>query len=191
MSRTKSGQFGTNRDNRLNVKSSSADWGENGKSGTSGTPPLKGGVSPVVPLSVPVTPSRQGWTNDDDNYVEKVTQDTVKRIAVRDNYRCIAPLIDGKAGFCHDRWGNLITRWSDARVIDRDKATIAHVKGAGEQAMGKRASSDELHLLILCWGHHEGMGEKAGYCWGTSREGLDKQRRYLEQFAPLPRENMR
>lgn len=124
-------------------------------------------------------------------YVDKVTDVIARRVAIRDNYRCVAPLIDGHAGFCHDRWGNLITRWSDARKLDRDRVTIAHVKGHGEQQMGKRASSDDLHLLILCWGHHEGMGERGGRCWGTSREGLEKQRRYLEQFAPAPKELLR
>lgn len=61
--------------------------------------------------------------------------------------------------------------------------SFCHVKDADGQAMGKRAPSDPDHLLLLCWGHHEGAGESGGYCWGTSRDGLERQRTYLAQFS--------
>ena len=110
-------------------------------------------------------------------------------IARRDGYRCIAPAVDGKSGWCRDQWGNVITRWP-SRLIDREKITIAHVKDANSQSMGLRAPSDALHLLLLCWGHHLGTGP-AGTVWGTSDEGLAHQRRYLSQFAPKPKEDDR
>jgi len=115
---------------------------------------------------------------------DAVSEWTADQVARRDNYRCIAPRIDGQSGWCRDRWGNAITRWPVNR-IDRDKLTFAHVKDADAQAMGKRAPSDQAHLVLLCWGHHEGAGETGGYCWGTSRAGLDKQRIYLAGFHTL------
>lgn len=105
-------------------------------------------------------------------------------VARRDEFKCVAPRIDGRTGWCHDVWGNVITRWP-ANRLDKNKVTIAHVKDADAQAMGKRAPSDQAHLLLLCWGHHEGAGETGGYCWGTSRAGLDKQRTYLAGFHAL------
>jgi hypothetical protein len=111
---------------------------------------------------------------------DPVSDKVAEAVARRDFYQCVAPRLD-QVGWCHDKWGNLITRWPDRR-IDADKVTFAHVKEADEQAMGSRAKSDTDHLLLLCWGHHLGSGERGGYCWGTSRPGLEKQRGYLAQF---------
>ena len=105
-------------------------------------------------------------------------------VARRDRHRCIAPTVDRNVGWCHDRWGHVITRWPVGR-IDRDKITYAHVKDADAQAMGKKAPTDPEHLVLLCWGHHEGVGERGGYCWGTSRDGLAKQRAYLERYGVM------
>ncbi len=105
-------------------------------------------------------------------------------VARRDEYHCVAPVIDRKAGWCRDRWGHVITRWPSR--LDRDKLTFAHVKDPDGQSMGKKAPTNAWHLLLLCWGHHEGTGP-AGSVWGTSRDGLDLQRRYLAKYAPIPR----
>jgi hypothetical protein len=82
----------------------------------------------------------------------------------------------------------VITHWP--RSINREQLTIAHVKDVTNQSMGLRAPADPLHLLLLCWGHHLGTGP-AGTVWGTSKEGLEHQRRYLSQFAPKPKEEER
>jgi hypothetical protein len=113
---------------------------------------------------------------------DPVTPWMAEQIARRDGYRCVAPEIDRDSGWCRDRWGNVITHWPADR-LDPVKITIAHVKDADGQSVGLRAPSDFTHLLLLCWGHHEGAGMKGGYCWGTSREALDKQRRYLSRFS--------
>lgn len=118
----------------------------------------------------------------------KVVSWVVDAVARRDSFRCIAPIVDRRSGDCHDKWGRIIVRW-DQR-IDPVKITFAHVKDANAQAMGMRAPSDTGHLLILCWGHHLGTGEKGGYCWGTSRDGLELQRKYLAQFNPALRSGL-
>lgn len=113
---------------------------------------------------------------------DAVTPETAAYVGYRDAYRCVAPSVDGRAGYCHDQWGNVILHWPNR--LDTRLVTIAHVKSEGAQAMGKRAPSDAGHLVILCWGHHEGNGEQnGGSCWGTKRENLQRLRRYLIQFS--------
>lgn len=107
-----------------------------------------------------------------------ILQDIVQSVLERDDYRCIAPQLDGQAGWCHDKWGSVITRWPN--YLDPNKLTIAHIKERGGQAMGVKAKDDPEHLVLLCWGHHEGNGEKAGECWGTKACNLERMRRYLE-----------
>lgn len=109
---------------------------------------------------------------------EKVSLTTVEEVTSRDGFRCVAPVVDPESGPCHDRWGQDIERWP-VRRMDRNLLTIAHVKDGDAQSMGKRAPSDANHLVLLCWGHHEGAGERRGHCWGTKREGLEALRAYL------------
>lgn len=47
---------------------------------------------------------------------------------------CVAPQIDRRADLC------------------RGRLTLDHVKDT--PMMGKRAPSDERHLVVLCWHHH-------------------------------------
>ena len=106
-------------------------------------------------------------------------------VARRDGYRCVAPCVDGRAGWCHDQWGHIIRRWPRSLEECEGVLTLAHVKDSAE--MGNRAPSNPDHLVMLCWGHHEGAGEtgKGGAVWGTSHINLEKLRRYLAQFHPL------
>lgn len=76
-------------------------------------------------------------------------------VLLRDNYRCIAPLIDGKVGWCLDTWGHQITRWPP---YDRGPQylTMSHTKEQGELAMSKKATPTPWHLVTLCPFHHQG-----------------------------------
>lgn len=113
-------------------------------------------------------------------------------VARRDNYRCIAPAVDGQAGWCRDQQGFVITHWP-TNHLDPTKVTLAHVKDEDGQAMGMRAKSDQHHLLVLCWGHHLGNGVtgQGGAIWATSRVNLERQRHYLNQFRPPDPEGRR
>jgi len=115
-----------------------------------------------------------------------VTRDTVTPkvaaiVARRDGYRCVTSQLDGRAGWCHDKWGNVITHWRGYIENPDPYLTLAHIKTT--LAMGKRAPSDPGHLALICWGHHEGVGEKGGNVWATKRENLEKLRRYLASFG--------
>jgi len=59
------------------------------------------------------------------------------------------------------------------------RLTLDHIKD--QPRMGKRAPSDEYHLVTVCEAHSEN-GAKAGYQWNTAhRAGL---REYLARFRP-------
>lgn len=83
-------------------------------------------------------------------------------VLMRDGYRCIAPEIDGRAGWCRDAWGNPITQWP---AYDRGPQYVqmSHTKDQGELAMGKKAPPDMAHLVTLCPFHH--TGTVAGSNW--------------------------
>ena len=92
----------------------------------------------------------------------------------RDDFRCIAPQIDGKAGWCRDIWGNRITHWTR-----RDPGPVylqmSHTKDRGDLAMGQKAPPDAMHLVSLCPFHH--TGTSAGSNWeAVNRERI---RRYI------------
>lgn len=114
-----------------------------------------------------------------------ITPQTRRTVLMRDGYRCIAPVIDGRAGWCRDLWGNLITRW-----LERDPGPVylqmSHVKMADELAMGKKATSDPYHLVALCPHHHTGTIEGTG---GSNWEAANRERirRYLEDIYRQPR----
>jgi hypothetical protein len=80
----------------------------------------------------------------------------VKAIVLqRDGYHCIAPDIDGKAGWCRDAFGTPITRWG-SRDPGPMYLQMSHTKDADGLAMGKKAESDPRHLVSLCPFHHTG-----------------------------------
>jgi len=56
------------------------------------------------------------------------------------------------------------------------KSTLDHVKD--DPRTGKRATSDEHHLVTLCEGHTE-AGARSGYQWNTSHR--DGEREYLRR----------
>lgn len=85
-------------------------------------------------------------------------QALVDRIIKRDK-GCLAPRLDPQeSGKCWGRW------------------TLEHVND--EPTRGKRAPSDEQHMVCLCE-RHAGLNLKAGEQWNTKRENRYKLRRYL------------
>lgn len=63
-----------------------------------------------------------------------------------------------------------VVRWLDqpASAMCSGRLTLDHVKD--QSRMGKRAPSDERHLVTLCEFHH--LGSKGGANWATSHRGL-------------------
>lgn len=54
--------------------------------------------------------------------------------------------------------------------------TLDHVRD--QPMMGKRAPSDERHLVALCSLHHQGMNDKGGRIWATANRPV--LREYLQ-----------
>jgi hypothetical protein len=74
---------------------------------------------------------------------------------------CVAPILDPLgSGPC---WGPL---------------TLDHVNRMAGGMKGKRAPSDEYHLVSLCALHHLGHNDKGGRIWATANRPL--LRDYLE-----------
>jgi len=99
----------------------------------------------------------------------------------RDGFRCIAPEIDGLAGWCRDTWGNPITQFP---AYDRGPqfVTMSHTKDADELAMGKKAPADSEHLVTLCPWHHQGT--QGGSNWEAVNR--NKIRKWLaEMYSPV------
>lgn len=109
-----------------------------------------------------------------------------RAVLIRDGYRCIAPAIDGRAGWCRSTFGTIITHWQD-----RDPGPIylqmSHVKEQGELAMGKKAVPDEYHLVALCPHHHTGT------VGGSNWEAVNRNRirKYLEDIYRPSRSRVR
>jgi hypothetical protein len=59
---------------------------------------------------------------------------------------------------------------------------LEHVQDGGGR-MGRRAPSDERHLVTLCSGHTE-EGMRGGRVWCTDRANRNAMRDYLSQFIP-------
>lgn len=97
---------------------------------------------------------------------DPVTPALRRRVLARDRHRCVAPTLDVNAGPCRNRWG-----YPHCFMAD-DDLTLDHVKD--QPMMGKRAPSDEAHLVTLCWGHHLGG-------WATARRPL--LREYLARVS--------
>ena len=76
---------------------------------------------------------------------------------------CLAPILDPlDSGPC---WGPL---------------TLDHVNRMAGGMKGKRAPSDEEHLVCLCARHHLGHNDKGGRIWATANRPL--LRSYLEML---------
>jgi len=100
-----------------------------------------------------------------------------KAVIRRDGYRCIAPLIDCRPGWCRDAFGNVITRWPD-RDPGPQYLQMSHTKEQGELMMGKKTTPDEWHLVSLCPFHH--TGSTAGSNWEAVNR--NKVRSYLRDI---------
>lgn len=91
---------------------------------------------------------------------DPVTPPLRLHVIARDEGRCQAPIIasanEQPITSCTDRWGRPAVMYVtiDGPVYTTDSLTLQHVKDAPR--IGKRAPSDERHLLTLCWGHHLG-----------------------------------
>jgi hypothetical protein len=99
----------------------------------------------------------------------------------RDGYQCVAPTIDGMAGWCRDVWGNPITRWPP-RDTGPVYLQMSHVKDQGELAMGKKATPEPAHLVTLCPFHH--TGTTAGSNWEAVNR--NRIRKWLEDMYGRP-----
>ena len=86
---------------------------------------------------------------------------------------CLGPRL-GAPTECSDDDGNRVDR-TDVRYLEAH-----HVQHFG--TMGKKAPDMPEHLVAVCRGHHR--GQEAGYCWGTSKEGLTALRGYLTERYP-------
>lgn len=89
---------------------------------------------------------------------DPVTPELRIRILKRDG-GCVAPQVDSQ------QWGTCFGR-----------LTLEHVKS--ELRMGRRAPSDEGHLVTLCEGHTE-AGARAGRSWNTMKTSRSMVRAYL------------
>ena len=114
----------------------------------------------------------------DPTVITPAMRETVLR---RDGYRCIAPQLDGRDGWCRDAWGNPITHWS-GRDPGPAYLQMSHTKSEGELSMSKKASSDSEHLVSLCPFHH--TGTTAGSNWEAVNRW--KIRRYLDDIYGPP-----
>jgi hypothetical protein len=72
---------------------------------------------------------------------DKVTEDLRRRVLVRDQV-CFIFRID-RGHICADRWGRLHSPYETWRL------SLDHVKD--QARMGKRAPSDEWHLVAVCY----------------------------------------
>lgn len=86
---------------------------------------------------------------------DPVTRDTALAVITRDK-GCVAVLLGASSGDC------------------RGRLTLDHVKD--EPRMGKRAPSDEWHLVAMCEAHHLWNG------WATAHR--PELRAYLRGFTP-------
>lgn len=99
----------------------------------------------------------------------------------RDEYRCQAPRIDGRCGWCRDIWGNVITHWPN-RDPGPQYLQMSHTKDRDKLALSKKAPHDPAHLISLCPWHH--TGTQGGSNWeAVHREEI---RKFLEElYSPV------
>ncbi len=84
---------------------------------------------------------------------DAVTPELREEVFRLDGYRCVARIVAPQIGErldpCQNRWGAVMVASGRLPV---SALTLDHVKD--EPMMGKRAPSDERHLVSLCWHHH-------------------------------------
>jgi hypothetical protein len=85
-----------------------------------------------------------------------VTHELHDAILIRDGI-CVAALLD-RGHVCRDEWGQ------PHAPTDLYRLTVEHVKD--EPRMGKRAPSDESHMMALCF------GANAWDHWGSRNRDL-------------------
>jgi hypothetical protein len=95
-------------------------------------------------------------------------------VLIRDGFRCVAPQIDGRAGWCRDAFGSPIPRWSGWDPGPR-YLQMSHTKDSDELSMGSKAPDDIWHLVALCPFHHTGTA--AGSNWEAVHR--NEIRRYI------------
>jgi hypothetical protein len=124
-------------------------------------------------MSNPVTPTEE----EKEGLSSKIPPWMRASVVRRDGYRCIAPTLDGNAGWCRDAFGTVITRWGD-RDPGPQYLQMSHTKDEGELSLGKKADTDAIHMVALCPFHH--TGTIAGSNWEAANRW--RIRRYLDQF---------
>jgi hypothetical protein len=115
-----------------------------------------------------------GWTT---GMTSSIPPKVRARVLSRDGFRCIAPQLDGLAGWCRDVWGNPITSWPN---YDRGPQFLqmSHTKAEGELSMSMKAPSTQEYLVSLCPHHH--TGTTAGSNWEAVNR--NKIRRFLDRI---------
>lgn len=106
---------------------------------------------------------------------EVMDRDRVHRFANLCHQFEIDPLTDEKGAI--DMWREAQRNPCVAPTLDplgsgpcSGRLTLDHVKD--QAMMGKRAPSDEQHLVTLCAKHHLGEGDKGGRIWATAHRPL-------------------
>ena len=140
-------------------------------------PHLGHGTVTVLPKGLSLSQPRATTKKSHRPTKKKPISPSVRAIVTRrDEYRCVAPMLDGRAGWCRDLWGNVITHWPN-----RDPGPVylqmSHTKEPDELCMGFKADSDPDHLVSLCPFHH--TGTTAGSNWEAANR--DRIRKYLEE----------
>jgi len=92
-------------------------------------------------------------------------------VVKRDNGECQAPRIDPKSGPCYDKHANRLPYPNPIDQLEADYIRLAAVGGRHQMARD--------HVL-LCPGHHRGVGPSHGYVWATAHRR--ELRDYLERI---------
>ena len=93
-------------------------------------------------------------------------------VMVRDKGECQAPRLDSKAGSCYDKHGKRLLWPPPPDQLEADYIRFA--------AVGGRHQFAQDHVL-LCPGHHRGVGATQGYVWATANRKV--LRAYLDSVS--------
>lgn len=108
--------------------------------------------------------AKASWKRAED---DKVTPGTAQKVKARDG-QCMAAFLDKElTTLCADAYGNPLVNGS---YFALQRMHLDHVPD--QTMMGKRAPSDEYHLIVVCPRHHLGG-------WATSVRGRTFEREYL------------